>query len=251
MEPAIMSGDHVVVNKFVPGPRITMNFFSLGKGEKPVFLRVAGWKVNRNDVLIFNYPYPGGEQLDLDPDLYYAKRCVAIPGDTFYVDNGFYRVKGLPDTLGYRRNQRILSERADHEFSPGVYHCYPHDSRYGWNVKSFGPLYVPKRGATVSVDSLSIALYGKLIAYETEKPVSVKNGTVTLGDSAIGAYTFDRNYYFMAGDYVLDSRDSRYWGLLPEDHITGKVAFVWNNRNRSTGKVRWNRFLKKMKPDNR
>ena len=47
MEPAIMSGDHVVVNKLVPGPRIITNLFSLGGGKKPVFRRFAGWKVKR------------------------------------------------------------------------------------------------------------------------------------------------------------------------------------------------------------
>jgi signal peptidase I len=48
----------------------------------------------------------------------------------------------------------------------------------------------------------------------------------------------------MAGDYTPDSRDSRYWGLLPEDHIVGKVAFVWQSKDRQTGKQRWERFFK-------
>ena len=51
MEPAIMSGDHVVVNKLVP--RIITNFFSLG--EAKTGSKIAGWKVKRNDVLIFNF----------------------------------------------------------------------------------------------------------------------------------------------------------------------------------------------------
>jgi signal peptidase I len=101
MEPAIMSGDHVVVNKLVPGPRIIKNFFSLSKGEKPDLIRLNGWNVERNDVLIFNFPYSDWERLDLDMSLFYAKRCVAIPGDTFYIENGFYKVKNLSDTLGF------------------------------------------------------------------------------------------------------------------------------------------------------
>jgi signal peptidase I len=35
MEPAIIPGDKVLVNKLIPGPRIIRNFFSLHKGEKP------------------------------------------------------------------------------------------------------------------------------------------------------------------------------------------------------------------------
>ncbi|MDR0421931.1 MAG: S26 family signal peptidase, partial [Proteiniphilum sp.] len=196
--------------------------------------------------LIFNFPYSGGGRLDLDLNFHYAKRCVAIPGDTFYIDNGFYRVKQVADTLGYINNQRILSQRSDHDFLPEIFHCFPHNHRFNWNIKSFGPVYIPERGVTMQIDTLNILLYRNLIAYETEKQVAVKNGAVMLGDSAIGEYTFGKNYYFMAGDYVFDSQDSRYWGLLPEDHITGKVAFVWNTKDRNTGKKRWNRFLKKI-----
>ncbi|WP_298649905.1 signal peptidase I [uncultured Proteiniphilum sp.] len=247
MEPAIMSGDHVVVNKLVPGPRIIRNFFSLGKGVKPVFTRLTGWKVERNDVLIFNFPYSDRGRMDLDMNLFYAKRCVAVPGDTFYIENGFYKVKHVSDTLGYHENQRILSERPDHEFAPEIFHCFPYDSHHTWSIKNFGPVYIPEKGSTMPIDTLNAIIYRNLITYETRKPVSVKNGTVVLGDSVISEYTFNRNYYFMAGDYVFDSQDSRYWGLLPEDHITGKVSFVWNTKDMRTGKIRWNRFLKKVK----
>jgi signal peptidase I len=97
------------------------------------------------------------------------------------------------------------------------------------------------------VDTMNIILYRNLIAYEMQKPVSVNGGTVAAGDSIIHEYTFRKNYYFMTGDFVFDSKDSRYWGLLPEDHITGKVAFVWNTKDMHSGKTRWNRFLKKIK----
>ena len=30
----------------------------------------------------------------------------------------------------------------------------------------------------------------------------------------------------MAGDKGMNSQDSRYWGLLPEEYIVGKAAFV-------------------------
>jgi signal peptidase I len=48
----------------------------------------------------------------------------------------------------------------------------------------------------------------------------------------------------MAGDHVKDSRDSRYWGLLPEDHIVGKAFVIWKSKNRDTGKYQWKRFFK-------
>ena len=245
MEPAIKAGDHVIVNKMIPGPRIIKNFFSLKKGGKPDFTRLNGYRpVERNDVLIFNFPYSDWERLDLDMSVYYAKRCVAIPGDTFYIENGIYKIKGVLDTLGCRENQQVLFEKKDDEFDFLIYHCFPYDGHYNWNIKNFGPLYVPAQGDKIKLDTLNIILYKKLIDYETTKQVKVKDANILLGDSIIKEYTFLKNYYFMAGDHVFDSQDSRYWGLLPEDHIVGKVAYIWNNRDVVTKKKSWERFFK-------
>jgi signal peptidase I len=240
MEPAIMPGDRVTVNKMIPGPRIIRNLFSLHKGKKPDIKRIRGVRaIRRNDILVFNYPYSNWDRLDLDMDVFYAKRCVAIPGDTFYIENGIYRVKNVSDRLGCREKQERLSDMNAEDFHPNVYHCFPSDERYDWNMKNFGPLYLPRRGDTLLLDTLNIVLYRNLIAYETGKTVTVAHGHVFVNDSLITGYTFRENYYFMAGDHVFDSRDSRYWGLLPEEHIAGKAAFVWQSKDKQTGKRRW------------
>jgi signal peptidase I len=89
-------------------------------------------------------------------------------------------------------------------------------------------------------------LYWNLIRYETGGELNLQNDTVYLNSNHLQSYIFQQNYYFMAGDLTFDSRDSRYWGLLPEDHIIGKVAIVWQSKDKQTGKRRWNRFLKKI-----
>ncbi|HZX74981.1 MAG TPA: signal peptidase I, partial [Cyclobacteriaceae bacterium] len=59
-------------------------------------------------------------------------------------------------------------------------------------------------------------------------------------------YTFKQNYYFMMGDNRHNSIDSRYWGLVPEDHIVGKPLFVWMSVDSEADllhKIRWSRIF--------
>ncbi|MCQ2268453.1 MAG: signal peptidase I, partial [Bacteroidaceae bacterium] len=39
---------------------------------------------------------------------------------------------------------------------------------------------------------------------------------------------------------------SRYWGLVPEPFIAGKAVRIWKSVNPYTGKMRWDRFWKKL-----
>jgi signal peptidase I len=231
MSPTLLSGDYIFVNKLIPGPRLIIN----ASGGTPKLKRFKGYKtVKRNDILVFN-PLNGSF-----PKLtsFYVKRCIGIPGDTFYIDNGFFKIKNVSDTLGNYFSQQILSEKMNVEFEPNVFNCFPFDSAYGWNVKQFGPLYIPMSGDTIGLDTLNIKLYKRLIYYETGKQITIENDAVFLDDSIVNKYVFKHNYYFMAGDWVLNSNDSRYWGLLPEDHIVGKVSFVWNSKDITTKKTR-------------
>ena len=42
----------------------------------------------------------------------------------------------------------------------------------------------------------------------------------------IKQYTFKHDYYFMAGDNVAHSIDSRYWGFVPDVFIVGVTSYV-------------------------
>lgn len=244
MEPTLVSGDFVLVNKLIPGPRLVKNFDFLD-GEEIKFKRLKGIRrIRRNDVVVFHYPYSQWGKLRLDLNTYYIKRCIAIPGDTFFIDNGIYKVKNTMDTLGNYPNQRLLSQRPDDSFPKGVFRCFPKDSLYHWTIKNFGPLYLPRANETLSIDRKNIPLYKNLIEYETQQQIQVRDSQVFLGNKQIQAYTFRQNYYFMSGDYVTDSKDSRYWGLLPEDHIVGKAFTIWKSKDENTGKYRFNRFFK-------
>ena len=67
-----------------------------------------------------------------------------------------------------------------------------------------------------------------------------------LGDSLIQEYRFMENYYFMGGDNMENSKDSRYWGVLPEPYIVGVATRIWKSVYASTGEMRWNRVMKEI-----
>jgi signal peptidase I len=250
MEPAIMAGDHVLVNKLILGPRLYENWGFL-QGRKTKMKRIRGMrKVKRNDVLVFDFPYKPDmpDKIGQGGNLFYVKRCVAIPGDTFYIENGIYRVTGINESLGHVERQRELLEKNEALFPKELRRVFPKDTvHFPWTVKDFGPLYVPAKGDNIPIDTLSIRLYKNLIEYETKKNISIRDGTVCLGDTALPNYTFRQGYYFVAGEWIFDSIDSRYWGLLPDDLIVGKATLVWKSSDMRTGKFRWNRFLKPVK----
>lgn len=250
MEPTIQKGDYIIVNKLIPGARVYRNLFNIRKNGKVATIRFKGIRtVERNDVLVFNYPYSGLEKIDMNLSLYCVKRCVAVPGDTFYIDNGIYKVKNAPnEVLGCLSHQKMLASKSRDDFDNNTWCCLLDDANLNnRNIKNFAPIYIPKKGDELEIDSANYQLYKKIITYEADKPIENRNSVIMLGDSVIHNYTFNLNYYFMAGDYIFNSLDSRYWGLLPEDHIIGKAALIWKSKNVDTGEIRWDRVLRRIK----
>ena len=96
------------------------------------------------------------------------------------------------------------------------------------------------------MDRTTYILYRQLIAWEQKKKIALKDGQVLLGDSTIDQYSFKKNYYFVSGDNMANSQDSRYWGMLPEEYIVGKATRIWNSKEKDTDQIRWERILKKI-----
>ena len=116
---------------------------------------------------------------------------------------------------------------------------FPFTKDTGWTRDNFGPLWIPRKGATVPLTQENVALYERIIsAYE--------GGDVSQALRE-GSYTFKQDYYFMMGDNRHNSLDSRYWGFVPEDHIVGRPAVIWlstDGGKRFPNNIRWRRFLK-------
>ena len=250
MEPALLPGDNILVNKWVMGARI-FNIWDAAEGKEVKISRLpALGKIKRNDVLVFNFPYPAQcDSIGLNLMTYYVKRCVALPGDTFEIERAHYKVRGCDIPLGNVDSQdgllRMVEKRMVQDWGI-VMSGYPYNESVNWDIMNFGPLYLPAKGDEVDMNPKHAALYKNAIEWEQKKKLFVRRDTVLLNDSVIDTYRFKENYYFVAGDKVMNSQDSRYWGLLPEPFIVGKAVRIWKSVDRGADKIRWNRVFKKI-----
>ena len=115
------------------------------------------------------------------------------------------------------------------------------DPRLGWSAKNMGPLYVPRCGDIIRMDDWRKAdIYRPAIEFETRKPLTWDGewNVCLSGEKPLPYYRFQKNYYFVCGDHAANSRDSRYWGFVPEEYIVGVVSEVVESIDRTTGRER-------------
>ncbi len=125
MEPNLLVGDHIVVNKFVYGPAPT------------------GWRlpllptrdIERGDVIVFRAPK--------EPDKDFIKRVVAVGGDKIEIRDGVVYVNDEPVDEPFAHHSSAYGSHRDHEASilpEGHYFCLgdnrdnSRDSRYWGTV---------------------------------------------------------------------------------------------------------------------
>lgn len=125
---------------------------------------------------------------------------------------------------------------------------YPVDYDNGWTRDNYGPIWIPKRGATIELTPENLALYRRCIKNYEHNELEEKDGAVYINGEKATTYTFQYDYYWMMGDNRHNSADSRSWGFVPEDHIVGKPIMIWlsldKDRSLFDGGIRWNRLFR-------
>ncbi len=168
---------------------------------------------------------------------FYIKRCIAL-------DNDYVRICG--------GNIFVNNKDITPKFSKYLYKVYFNDSLK--LVSSFQNMSDYCFESQKSVNDLAIyltknqtRLLNNKMFVDSIVPLvdrMVNNASSNfIPDLSIADSNSSRKY-FLLGDNLLKSIDSRIWGTIPKENIIGKATLVLFNYH--NGKFRWDRFLKKI-----
>lgn len=152
--------------------------------------------------------YPNGDNEPSRKGDHYIKRVVGLPGDTVNIKN---------------RNIYINGNKVPLEFT----RSYKSDSMHNITY----------------VDEFKEEFFGHdhIVIYQNGKSATDKGLYIPFNKIPEG-------HYFVMGDNRDNSRDSRYWGLVPEENISGKALLThWSwvlDQKGHIENVRWDRIFK-------
>lgn len=176
MEPALLVGDFLFVNKLVYGPHIPFTDVNLPGYAEP----------KRGEVVVFKSPYqPDLAEVGEDPTPTLVKRLIGMPGDTLYMRDGLLHLNGIPQRQGYAAQVNPKGNGdATSELMAWQHQVELTGTRFGPPPKTptldhWGPLLIPP------------------------------------------------DHFFMMGDNRYESKDSRYWGIVPRKNVRGRPMFVY------------------------
>ena len=145
------------------------------------------------------------------------------------------------------RARKDLVESVTLVDDPTTWDIYPLNGNKGWTRDNYGPVWIPKKGATINLTMDNIAVYERPIRVYEGNDLQVKNSKIYINGKPATKYTFKMDYYWMMGDNRHNSLDSRYWGFVPEDHIVGKPIFIWWSHDpdhAGFSGIRWSRLFR-------
>lgn len=129
MEPTLLIGDHLLVNKFI------------FEGTGAWYDELLPYRpIRHGDIIVFKYPY--------DDHPYYVKRVIGVPGDRIRISDGRVFVNDKPTPEPYAIHDPLIDDPFGEEFPPALDSIPRSRLRPEWaaeimNYVHYGELVVP------------------------------------------------------------------------------------------------------------
>lgn len=224
MEETLLPGDFVLVNKLAFGLRMPRRI-PLAGWEIPGLTLVEGRPVRRGDVVVFEFSKdPPGSTVRQGMKL--VKRVVGIPGDTVQVAGSEVNVNG--NALRVGRGGARLGDSPRRQAS----------AQHAWS----GPVVVPSKGQVVSLTGDRLEGWLEIIESEGHAVARDEDGTVLVDGEPRETFTLAHDYYYVLGDNLHNSFDSRSWGFVSDRDLIGEVLMVYWSWHQGSGADRLSAF---------
>ena len=196
MVPTLETGDYILVNKFQYGVRLPIvNTKVIDVGEP-----------QRGDVAVFKYPE--------NPKISYIKRIIGLPGDHIEFDRGQLMING-------QKVQQVPTEFSREKDILDT----PKSIYYTETMGTHQHLVRLLEGQNTLVSAFNYAQSKKDLPY-----VATANDRFVKSNGQSWEVTVPQGHYFAMGDNRDQSADSRFWGFVPEQNLTGHAFYIWMHK---------------------
>lgn len=163
---------------------------------------------------------------------------------TIMNNNGLYSIV-LTEAEAEKMKQQTYIQSVTKEIVPYNIRTFPQDTaHYKWSEDFYGPVWIPKKGATLTLTPENISIYRRVIGVYEGNKLEEKDGKFFINGAETNQYTFKMDYFWLMGDNRHNSQDSRFWGFVPEDHVVGRASLIWFSWDKGP---RWNRLFRAIK----
>ena len=158
--------------------------------------------------------------------------------------NNLYEINMTDNEKDLLSKMPAIKEIKPYVHDTNMLQLFPYVATYNWSEDNYGPMWIPKKGVSISLTPDNVSRYKRSILVYENNTFEERSGKYFINGIESTTYTFKMNYYWMMGDNRHNSLDSRYWGFVPEDHIVGKASLIWFSWD---GGPRWKRLFKKIR----